>query len=116
VEGFFPYREREIEANGTDWGLPRHANPSTRSGRRRLFNYRLNTAGLDQLSGGQHDIGRFELIEGAEIGEDAPAQSQLLGQSEGHAQRHRTNIVFLPAKGVAADRIAGPDAGALKAP
>src|SRR5271166_6777062 len=115
IEGFFPYREREIETNRADGGLPRHAYSGARPGRWRLFDHGLHTSRLNQLSRGQHNVGRFELIESAEIGEDATAQSQLLGQAERHAQRDRTNIVFLPAKGVAADRVTGADAGALKA-
>src|SRR5271170_6663840 len=115
VETLLPDRIRDVEANRADRRFPRHADPGAGPDRRGILDHRLNSTSRRQLRRRQIELGGLKVIERAEIGENPAADAEFLRQAERHTQGHRTDVVFLAAEGVIANRVARPDPGILKA-
>src|SRR5208282_921581 len=79
VEPFLPERIGDVQSDRPYRRLPRHTDTSAHARCRALLDFRLDAAGLRQLGGSEHDIGRFDLVQSTEIGEDTPAHPELLG-------------------------------------
>src|SRR4029077_4992628 len=99
----------QIEPDRADRRFPGDADPGGGPNGGGIGNKRLHASVRRQLGRRQDEVLLIIREQGAEIGENPAADSELLRQPERNAERHRTNVVFVTAKRIARYDIPRPD-------